>query len=152
MENKERTFIMLKPDAVQRNLVGRIITRFEQKGFKLVGMKMAKPTVGHFQEHYKDLKSKPFFPALMEYITSGPVVAMVWQGFGVVKTGRQMLGETNPAKSLPGTIRGDFSIVMGRNIIHGSDSVESAKAEINLWFNDNELTDMPLCNEPWVYE
>ena len=151
-KNGERTFIMLKPDAVQRNLVGRIIDRFEQKGFKLVGMKMTKPSLDHLETHYADLAKKPFFPALMTYITSGPVVAMVWEGLNVVKTGRQMLGETNPANSLPGTIRGDFSVVMGRNIIHGSDSRESALKEINLWFNANELMDYTPCQKDWIYE
>merc|ERR1712008_621628 len=124
--NRERTFIMLKPDAVQRGLVGEIIKRFEQKGFKLVAMKMMHASVEHLEEHYSDLKGKGFFPGLIKYINSGPVVPMVWEGLNVVKTGRVMLGETNPAASAPGTIRGDFSIQVGRNMCHGSDAVESA--------------------------
>ena len=108
--NRERTFIMLKPDAVQRGLVGEIIKRFEQKGFKLVAMKMMHASVEHLEEHYADLKGKGFFPGLIKYMNSGPVVPMVWQGLNVVKTGHVMLGETNPAASAPGTIRGDFSI------------------------------------------
>ena len=108
--NRERTFIMLKPDAVQRGLVGEIIKRFEQKGFKLVAMKMMHASVEHLEEHYADLKGKGFFPGLIKYMNSGPVVPMVWEGLNVVKTGRVMLGETNPAASAPGTIRGDFSI------------------------------------------
>ena len=101
---------MLKPDAVQRGLVGEIIKRFEQKGFKLVAMKMMHASVEHLEEHYADLKGKGFFPGLIKYMNSGPVVPMVWEGLNVVKTGRVMLGETNPAASAPGTIRGDFSI------------------------------------------
>merc|ERR1712060_768030 len=122
--NRERTFIMLKPDAVQRGLVGEIIKRFEQKGFKLVAMKMMHASVEHLEEHYADLKGKGFFPGLIKYMNSGPVVPMVWEGLNVVKTGRVMLGETNPAASAPGTIRGDFSIQVGRNMCHGSDAVD----------------------------
>merc|ERR1712008_509216 len=103
--NRERTFIMLKPDAVQRGIVGEIIKRFEQKGFKLVAMKMMHASVEHLEEHYSDLKGKGFFPGLIKYMNSGPVVPMVWEGLNVVKTGRVMLGETNPAASAPGNIR-----------------------------------------------
>merc|ERR1711981_274338 len=125
--NRERTFIMLKPDAVHRGLVGEIIKRFEAKGFKLVAMKMMHASEELLKEHYADLSSKAFFPGLVKYMGSGPVVPMVWEGLNVVKTGRVMLGETNPAASAPGTIRGDFCIQVGRNICHGSDAVESAK-------------------------
>merc|ERR1712020_809693 len=120
----ERTFIMVKPDGVQRGLVGEIIKRFEQKGFKLVAMKFMQASEDHLKIHYADLSSKPFFGGLVKYMASGPVVPMVWQGTGVVKTGRVMLGETNPKDSKPGTIRGDFCVEIGRNICHGSDSVE----------------------------
>merc|ERR1711990_702567 len=151
--NRERTFIMLKPDAVQRGLVGEIIKRFEQKGFKLVAMKMMHASVEHLEEHYADLKGKGFFPGLIKYMNSGPVVPMVWVGLGVVKTGRVMLGETNPAASSPGTIRGDFSIDIGRNVCHGSDSPESAEKEIALWFGKDELvTDFVPSRLQHIYE
>merc|ERR1712058_148035 len=124
----------IKPDGVQRGLVGEIIKRFEAKGFKLVAIRMMEPGEAHLREHYADLSARPFFPGLVSYMASGPVVAMVWEGENVVKTGRVMLGETNPRDSKPGTIRGDLCITVGRNIIHGSDSVESANHEIGLWF------------------
>merc|ERR1719225_1191037 len=114
---------MIKPDAVSRGLMGKIITRFEEKGFKLVAMKFVKKSEDHFKQHYDSLKHLKFFPGLVKYMSESPVLAMVWEGLNVVKTARQMLGETDPAKSLPGTIRGDYSIHIGRNIIHGSDSV-----------------------------
>ena len=148
--NRERTFIMLKPDAVQRGLVGEIIKRFEQKGFKLVAMKMMHASVEHLEEHYADLKGKGFFPGLIKYMNSGPVVPMVWQGLNVVKTGRVMLGETNPTTSAPGTIRGDFSIQVG--LCHGSDDIESANKEIALWFKDEELIKWDPVTMGWVYE
>merc|ERR1711956_119440 len=150
--NRERTFILLKPDAVHRGLVGEIIKRFEQKGFKLVAMKMMHASVEHLEEHYSDLKGKGFFPGLIKYMNSGPVVPMVWEGLNVVKTGRVMLGETNPAASAPGTIRGDFSIQVGRNMCHGSDAVESANKEIALWFKDEELVKWDPVTMGWVYE
>lgn len=123
----ERTFIMIKPDGVQRGLVGEIISRFEKRGFYLRALKQLLPSEALLKDHYADLSDKGFFPGLIKYMLSGPVVAMVWEGKGAVKTGRMMLGETQPQKSLPGTIRGDFCIDVGRNICHGSDSVESAE-------------------------
>ncbi|XP_006972065.1 nucleoside diphosphate kinase B isoform X1 [Peromyscus maniculatus bairdii] len=152
MANLERTFIAIKPDGVQRGLVGEIIKRFEQKGFRLVAMKFLRASEEHLKQHYIDLKDRPFFPGLVKYMNSGPVVAMVWEGLNVVKTGRMMLGETNPADSKPGTIRGDFCIQVGRNIIHGSDSVQSAQKEISLWFKSEELVDYKSCAHDWVYE
>lgn len=152
MATNERTFIMIKPDGVQRGLVGDIIKRFEQKGFKLVAMKFVHSTVDHLKKHYADLSAKPFFDGLVKYMASGPVVAMVWEGQNVVKTGRIMLGETNPMDSKPGTIRGDFCIQMGRNICHGSDAVESAKKEIALWFKEEELIDWTSAQKDWIYE
>ncbi|KAF5829003.1 flagellar associated protein [Dunaliella salina] len=147
----ERSYIMIKPDGVQRNLVGEIISRFERKGFKLVGLKMVTVDKGLAERHYADLSSKPFYGSLVEYICSGPVVAMVWEGKGVIATGRKMIGATNPANSEPGTIRGDFAIEVGRNIIHGSDSPESATKEISLWFPDGVNEWMPAAR-PWIYE
>lgn len=152
MANCERTFIAIKPDGVQRGLVGEIIKRFEQKGFRLVGLKFMQASEDLLKEHYIDLKDRPFFAGLVKYMHSGPVVAMVWEGLNVVKTGRVMLGETNPADSKPGTIRGDFCIQVGRNIIHGSDSVESAEKEISLWFHPEELVDYMSCAQNWIYE
>merc|ERR1711981_680423 len=149
--NQERTFIIIKPDGVQRGLVGEIIKRFEQKGFKLVAMKMMQASVEHLEEHYADLSKKPFFPGLVKYMASGPVVPMVWEGLNVVKTGRVMLGETNPRDSAPGTIRGDYCIQVGRNICHGSDSVESAEKEIKLWFTESELTTWKPVAIDWIY-
>merc|ERR1712076_95464 len=149
--NKERTFITLKPDAVHRGLVGDIIKRFEQKGFKLVAMKFMQASEELLKEHYADLSSKGFFPGLVKYMASGPVVPMVWEGLNVVKTGRVMLGATNPADSAPGTIRGDYCIQVGRNICHGSDAVDSAAKEIALWFKGDELTSWTPAAIDWVY-
>ncbi|PAA75587.1 hypothetical protein BOX15_Mlig008873g2, partial [Macrostomum lignano] len=148
----ERTYIMIKPDGVQRGLVGKIIKRFEQRGFRLVAMKMMQPGRPLLEEHYGDLKAKPFFPGLIDYMLSGPVVCMVWEGEEVVKIGRMMLGATKPIDSLPGTIRGDYCIVTGRNIVHGSDAVASAQKEIALWFKPEELVDYKLANHGWIYE
>ncbi|XP_023336603.1 nucleoside diphosphate kinase B [Eurytemora carolleeae] len=149
--NKERTFIMVKPDGVQRGLVGDIIQRFEKKGFKLVAIRMMAPGEKHMEAHYADLAARPFYPGLVKYMSSGPVVAMCWEGLGAVKTGRVMLGETNPKDSKPGTIRGDFCIEVGRNIIHGSDAVDSAEHEIGLWFREEDLCDWTPCTQSNVY-
>jgi len=148
----ERTFIMIKPDGVARGLVAKIIKRFEQRGYKLVGMKFMKASEELLKQHYGDLATKPFFNGLVEFIGSGPVCPMVWEGKDVVKQGRQMMGETNPLASKPGSIRGDYSIDIGRNIIHGSDSVDSAKKEINLWFKEEELVSWTSPLEKSVYE
>jgi len=150
--NKERTFIMIKPDGVHRGIVGDIIKRFEAKGFKLVAMKFMWADKELLEKHYADLSSRPFFNGLVKYMSSGPVVPMVWEGKNMVKTGRIMLGETDPAKSNPGTIRGDFCIEVGRNICHGSDSVESAKKEIALWFGPDHVVDWDKADHSWVYE
>jgi len=135
----ERTYIMIKPDGVQRGLVGEIIARFEKRGFFLRALKLTSPSEELLKQHYADLAQKAFFPKLIAYMLSGPVVCMVWEGLGAVATGRKMLGETNPLNSAPGTIRGDFCVNVGRNICHGSDSVESAKKEIALWFKPEEI-------------
>ena len=149
---RERTYIMIKPDGVQRGLVGTIISRFETKGFKLVAMKMAQPGKAKFEEHYADLAGKGFFNGLIEYAASGPVVCLVWEGDNAVLTGRKMLGATKPFDSEPGTIRGDFCIDVGRNVIHGSDSVESANKEIALWFTEEEIVSWEDHSAKWVYE
>jgi len=142
---------MIKPDGVQRGLVGEIIKRFEAKGFKLTAMKMASPGIEHMEKHYEDLSSKKFFNGLISYMCSGPVIAMVWEGKGAVLEGRKMLGATMPSDSAMGTIRGDFCIEVGRNICHGSDSVESAENEIKHWFGD-DVTSWDSCQKAWVYE
>ncbi|ORY79790.1 nucleoside diphosphate kinase [Leucosporidium creatinivorum] len=148
---QEQTYIMIKPDGVNRGLVGEIIARFEKRGYKLVALKMVTPTVEHLEKHYDDLKSKGFFAGLIKYMASGPVVCMVWEGKDAVKTGRVLLGATNPLASAPGTIRGDFAIDVGRNVCHGSDAVDSAKHEIGLWFPEG-LNQYTLASEKWVYE
>mmetsp|Transcript_10924 Transcript_10924/g.16103 ORF Transcript_10924/g.16103 Transcript_10924/m.16103 type:complete len:149 (-) Transcript_10924:45-491(-) len=147
----ERTYIMIKPDGVQRGLIGEIIKRFEQKGYKLVAMKLTAPGAEHMMVHYEDLKEKKFFPGLIQYMTSGPVCAMVWEGANAVLEGRKMLGATMPSESAMGTIRGDYCIEVGRNICHGSDAVESAEKEIKLWFPEG-VTEWNSCTKPWVYE
>ena len=149
--NKERTYIMIKPDGVQRGLIGDIVKRFEQRGFKLVALKMVTPSVSHLKEHYADLAKKPFFPSLIEYMASGPVVCMVWEGSHAVKIGRVLLGETNPMDSTPGSIRGDFCIEVGRNICHGSDAVDSAEHEIKLWFPEG-VNQYDSCQAAWIFE
>ena len=149
--HKDRTFIMVKPDGVQRNLCGPIISRFEQKGFKLVAMKFVKPSQAHFEAHYADLKDKPFFGGLVKFMQSSPVLAMVWEGDNAPVEGRKLLGATKPSESAPGTIRGDYGIDIGRNICHGSDSVESANKEIALWFPEGIVEWTPAA-QPWIYE
>ena len=143
---------MIKPDGVQRGMIGTIIAKFEQRGFKLVAMKMAQPGKEMFEKHYADLASKKFFPGLVEYAASGPVCCMVWEGEHVILTGRRILGETLPFNSNPGTLRGDNCIHVGRNIIHGSDAPSSAEKEIALWFNKEELLGWNDHSEAWVYE
>lgn len=144
---------MVKPDGVQRGLVGEIIGRFEKRGYQLVGLKMVHASKDHIEKHYEDLAGKPFYPGLVAYMSSGPVVAMIWQGKDVVKQGRALLGATNPLASAPGTIRGDFGIDVGRNICHGSDAVDSAKKEIALWFGAQDgAIAYKRAIDAWVYE
>jgi len=132
--------------------VGNIINRFETKGYKLTALKTRMASAEILNQHYGDLVSKPFFPGMRDYMMSGPVCCMVWEGTEAVKTGRKMLGETNPRESSPGTIRGDYCLEVGRNICHGSDSVENAEKEIKLWFEPTEVLDWTSHSEPWVYE
>jgi len=148
----ERTFIAVKPDGVQRGLVGDIISRFEKRGYKLVGLKMEQPSLEKAQEHYEDLAGKKFFGGLCAFFSSGPIVCMCWEGLDVVKQGRQMMGETMPLNSKPGSIRGDFSIDLGRNIIHGSDSVESAERELAMWFPGDGVCPWNKTVDSSVYE
>jgi nucleoside-diphosphate kinase len=148
----ERTFLMIKPDGVQRNLVGEIIRRFETKGFTLVGLKMMQVSRELAEKHYAVHKERPFFRSLVDFITSSPVVAMVWQGEGVIVSARKIIGATNPLNAEPGTIRGDFGISVGRNLIHGSDGPDTAKDEVSLWFSDAELANWTPAITPWVVE
>lgn len=148
----ERTFLAIKPDGVQRALVGEIIRRFEGKGFTLAGLKFMKVSRELAEQHYDVHREKPFFSGLVEFITSAPVVAMVWEGDGVVAAARKMIGATNPLTAEPGTIRGDFGVNIGRNIIHGSDAVETAQREVNLWFKEEELASWQPSLTPWIKE
>ncbi|KAF7846110.1 hypothetical protein BT93_L5231 [Corymbia citriodora subsp. variegata] len=152
MSSSEQTFIAIKPDGVQRGLIGDIISRFEKRGYKLVASKLVSPSKDHLEKHYEDLKDKPFFPGLVTYMLSGPIFAMVWEGRDACKTGRSILGATNPLASAPGTIRGDYAIDVGRNVCHGSDGVESAKKEIALWFKPEEVQKYKAAQFDWVYE
>jgi nucleoside-diphosphate kinase len=148
----ERTFIAIKPDGVQRGLVGEILGRFECKGFKLVGLKLITPSRSLAGQHYGVHKERPFFAGLVDFITSGPVVAMVWEGEGVILSARKLIGATKPLEAEPGTIRGDLAINIGRNVIHGSDAPETAEFEIGLWFISEELNDWTPSDQAWRVE
>lgn len=148
----ERTFLMIKPDGVQRGLVSEIIGRFETKGFTLVGLKLMSVSRDLAEKHYAVHKERPFFSGLVDFITSGPVVAMVWEGEGVIASARKMIGATKPLEAEPGTIRGDLGVTVGRNIIHGSDAPETAQSEIALWFSDTELASWTPATQSWIYE
>ena len=148
----ERTFALLKPDAIQRGLAGQILTRFEQRGLKIVGLKLMRVSRSLAESYYAEHKGKPFYEPLMAYITSGPVVAMVLEGDGAVAIVRKMMGKTNSAEAEPGTIRGDFALTIGRNVIHGSDSLESARREIGFFFKPEELQEYRRIDEAWLRE
>ena len=148
----ERTFLAIKPDGVQRALVGEIIRRFETKGFTLVALKFMRVSRELAEQHYGVHRERPFFAGLVEFITSGPVVAMVWEGDGVIASARKMIGATNPLNAEPGTIRGDLGVNIGRNIIHGSDAVETAQQEVSLWFKEEELVGWQPQIMPWLHE
>ncbi|TCT25577.1 nucleoside diphosphate kinase [Melghiribacillus thermohalophilus] len=147
----EKTFLMVKPDGVQRNLIGEVVSRFEKKGFQLVGAKLMQVSKELAEKHYEEHKDKPFFGELVDFITSGPVFAMVWEGENVIATARQMMGKTNPQEALGGTIRGDYGLSVGKNVIHGSDSKESAEREIGLFFNDDDILSYEKDANKWVY-
>lgn len=148
----ERTYLMVKPDGVQRGLVGEVISRFEKKGLKIVGLKMLKIPRETAERHYAEHAGKPFFGPLVEYITSGPVVAMVVEGKDVIATAREMMGATNPLKAAQGTIRATYGMDLGRNVIHGSDSATSADREIGIFFGPGELVDYGRDLDGWIYE
>ena len=146
----ERTYLMIKPDGVQRNLIGEIVSRFERKGFTLVAAKLMTVSRETAETHYAEHKERPFFGELVDFITSGPVFAMVWEGNNVIATARTMMGATNPSDAAVGTIRGDFGVRVDMNVIHGSDSPESAKREIGIFFSDDELNEYEKTINKWV--
>jgi nucleoside-diphosphate kinase len=147
----ERTLIILKPDAVQRQILGRIITRFEEKGLQIVAAKFMKISHQLAEKHYQVHQGKPFYASLIEYMTSGPVLVMVLQAEGVVAMARALMGQTFGCDASPGTIRGDFGGSRGFNLVHGSDSTQSAADEICLFFTAEELVDYSLANGHWLY-
>ena len=148
----ERTLIILKPDAVQRNLCGQIITRFEQKGLQIVGMKLMKIPTTLAETHYEPHKGKPFYPGLVKFMTSSPVIVLALQGKDAITIARKMMGATFGSKAEPGTIRGDFGVSNSFNLIHGSDSPEAAQRELGLFFNNDELVDWQPASQVWVYD
>lgn len=147
----ERTFIMVKPDGVGRGLVGEVIGRFERKGLRLIGAKMLWLTEELAEQHYAQHREKPFFRGLIRFITSGPVVALAFEGREAVAVGRALLGATDPKAALPGTIRGDLALTIDCNVVHGSDSPESAERELALYFRPEELHIQPRPEETWLY-
>jgi nucleoside-diphosphate kinase len=146
----QRTLILLKPDCVQRRLVGTLVQRFEQKGLRLVALKFVQPSRDLAEKHYAVHKGKPFYDSLLSFLTSGPTVAIVWEGREAVAVARSMMGATDGVKSPPGTIRGDYGISVQNNLIHGSDSAENAAAEIALWFSASELVSYQPTDATWV--
>ena len=147
----ERTFVMVKPDGVQRSLIGEIIRRLEHRGLKLVGLKMVQVSLELAEAHYAVHKGKPFFAGLIQYITSAPVVAMVVEGTNAIQAVRQTVGATRPHEAAAGTIRADFALEIGRNLVHASDGPETAQTEIALWFGA-DLVDWPRAVDPWLFE
>ena len=148
----DRTLVLVNPDGVQRGLIGEIISRLERRGLKIVGMKLMQVSGELANRHYGEHEGKPFFAGLVGFITSGPIVAMAIEGNNVVGLVRTTVGATNPADSAPGTIRGDLGVDIGRNLIHGSDSDESAKRELSLFFTEGELLDYSRDTDPWIIE
>ena len=148
----ERTLVLLKPDAIQRGLVGAVISRLEARGLKIVGMKMLHMDEELASRHYGAHVGKPFFKGLVEFISSSPLIAMVWQGQNAVEITRNTMGATDPLDAAVGTIRGDLAIDIGRNLVHGSDSEETAHKEISLFFSPEETVDYPRDVEPWITE
>jgi len=148
----ERTLVLVKPDGVQRGLIGEIIGRLERRGLKLVGMKLLQVDEGLAHRHYEEHVDRPFFPGLVSFITSGPVVAMAWEANNAVEIVRNAMGPTNPAGAPPGTIRGDLGVDIGRNLIHGSDGPESAQRELSLFFQPGEILSYGRSNDSWIVE
>jgi nucleoside-diphosphate kinase len=147
--NLERTLVLIKPDGLQRQLIGEIITRLERRGLKLIASKLVKVTEEFAQDHYKVHVGKPFYEGLVRYLISAPVMAMVWEGPQAIQAVRQTMGSTNPVEAAPGTVRHDFAIVTSRNLTHASDSVETAEAEISKWFSKDEIFPWERVHENW---
>jgi nucleoside-diphosphate kinase len=147
----QRTFVAVKPDGVGRGLVGEVIARLERKGLRLVGLKMMRVSEELAGRHYEAHREKPFFAGLVAFITSGPIVAMVWEGQDAIAVARNVMGATDPAKAAPGTLRGDFAMQIAANIVHGSDGPEAAEREIGLFFRPDELVGQPRPEEEWIY-
>jgi len=148
----ERTLVLVKPDGVQRGLAGEIISRFERRGLHLVGLKLMSVSEELAGRHYAEHRGKPFFSGVVAFITSSAVVAMAWEGPDAVATVRTMIGATNPTQSAPGTIRGDLAVEIGRNLVHGSDSIERGEHEVRLFFSPDELVEWSASAEPWLTE
>ena len=148
----EQTLVLVKPDGVQRGLAGEVVSRLERRGLKLVAMKLMQVDDALAREHYGEHVERPFFPGLVSFITSGPIVAMVWEGKNAIALTRQTMGATNPADAGPGTIRGDLGVDIGRNIVHGSDGPESAQREINLFFRPGEILSYGRSTDEWITE
>lgn len=148
----DRTFVMVKPDGVQRGIIGEVVSRFEAKGLKLIAARFEVLSEKRVNEQYTEHLEKPFFPSLKKYIMGGPCFLMVWEGRNVVSIVRTVIGATNPQEAAPGTIRGDFGIDIGRNVIHASDSPDSAEREIAIHFKSNELFSYTRIDEPVIYE
>ena len=148
----DRTLVLIKPDGVQRGLMGEVITRLEQRGLRLVGAKFMQVSQELAETHYAIHKGKPFYDGLIAYITSAPVMAMVWEGPNAIAAVRQTMGATRPTEAAPGSVRHDFALEVGRNITHASDSVENGQAEVSLWFTEQELVDWVRANDPWIFE
>jgi nucleoside-diphosphate kinase len=146
----ERTLVIIKPDAVQRGLIGEVTSRLERRGLKLAGMKFMSISQELAHRHYGIHEGKPFFESLIRYITSAPVVVMVWQGPGAIAVVRRTMGATNPQEATPGTLRADYGLDIERNLIHGSDGPETAETEINLYFSPDELVDWERSTDPWI--
>ncbi|MCY3410392.1 MAG: nucleoside-diphosphate kinase [Candidatus Heimdallarchaeota archaeon] len=148
----EKEFIMIKPDAVQRGLVGEIVKRIESTGLKILAMKFIQVTQEQAEKHYEVHKERPFYPALVKFITSGPTVAIAVEGKNAVKKTRNIVGATNPTEASPGTIRGDYGMDIGRNMVHASDSVENAELELAIYFKDEEYCSWKPVTHMWLYE
>ena len=148
----ERTLVLIKPDGVQRGLVGAIIERLERRGLRIVGLKLMQVSQELARRHYAIHEGKPFFDGLIRYITSSPVVAMVLEGNNAIEITRATMGATNPAKAAPGTIRADYALEIGRNLVHGSDGPDTARAEIALWFTEEELASYARDTDRWIFE
>ncbi len=148
----QKTLVLLKPDAVQRGLVGELVSRLERKGLKLVGMKLVRMNDALARQHYAEHVDKPFFKGLAQFITSGPLVAMAIEGEDAICMVRTLMGETNPANAAPGTVRGDYAVSIGLNLVHGSDSIESAQRELALFFKKDEILEYDRATDPWIIE